>query len=237
MEYTQLKSALAANIHAQTIAERDYKKAQTEAGKWERRYQLSLKEGREDLVREARFRKDVSAKTACNLKALLNEQTERLATLRHDLAAQSKTLTNKSSTNSGFNSLEKTLAELPGSDLGTRLLKIECELEAMKTQLLHQQAGIGKLLQQNSTILDNVKTLLVETSSDATSEPNSTDLETQWLSIESDNDIDDELAALRTLVCYSATSQNQTQLPTIDTVSQIAEVDDLEILRSQLDEL
>ncbi len=246
MEYTQLKSALAANIHAQTIAERDYKKAQIEADKWEKRYQLSLKEGRENLVREARFRKDVSAKAACNLKALLNEQTERLATLRRDFAAYRKKSTNKPSTNSGFKPLEEKLQQLetrslamvefPGNDLGTRLLKVERELEAMKAQLLHQQAGIRKLLQQNSTILENVKTLLVEASSDATSEPNSTDLETQWLTIESSNDIDDELAALRIRVCYSATSQNQAQLPTADTVNQIVDAE-LEILRLQLDEL
>lgn len=243
MDYHQIQSALATNIHAQTIAERDYKKAQTEADKWERRYQISLKEGREDLVREARFRKDVSAKLACNLKALLDEQTERVAILSRNLADQNKMLTNIFSINSCFKSLEEKLqqletpsqaiAELPGSDLGTRLLKVERELEAMKAQLLHQQAGIGKLLQQNSTILENVKTLLVETSSDATSKPHNADLETQWLSIESDNDIDDELAT----ITYSATSRNQAQLPTADTFSQIAELDDLEILRSQLDQL
>lgn len=246
MEYTQLKSALGANIHAQTITKRDYHQAQAEADKWEKRYQLSLEAEREDLVQEARFRKDVFVKTACNLEALLNEQTERLATLRINLAAHSKKLTNKSSTNSGFKPLEEKLqqletrslamAEVPGSDLGTRLLKVERELEAMKSQLLHQQAGIGKLLQQNSTILEDVKILLVEASSNTTSEPDSTDLETQWVSID-DNDIDDDLAALGMRVRYSATSQTQAQLPTTDTVSQIAEPDDLETLLSQIDKL
>lgn len=239
MDYHHIHSALATNIHAQTIAERDYKKAQTEADKWERRYQLSLKEGREDLVREARFRKDVSAKLACNLKALLDEQIGRVAILSRDLAAQNKMLTNRFSINSCSKSLEEKLqqletrsqamAELPGSDLRTQLLKVERDLEAIKTQLLYQQAGIGKLLQQNSTVLENVKTLLAEASCDATFKPNSADLETQCLTIESDNDIE--------FVCYSATSQNQDQLPTADTFSQIAEVNDLEILRSQLDKL
>lgn len=243
MDYNHIQSALATNIHAQTIAERDYNKAQTEADKWERRYQISLEAGREDLVREAQFRKDISAKLACNLKALLDEQTERVATLKRNLAAQNKMLTNKFSINSCFQSLEEkaqqlenrsqAIAELPGSDLRSRLLKVERELEAMKAQLLHQQAGIGTLLQQNSTILENVETLLVEASSDATSKTNNADLETQWLTIESDNDIDAELAT----ITYSATSRNQARLTTADTFSQIAEVDDLEILRSQLDEL
>lgn len=73
----------------------------------------------------------------------------------------------------------------------------------------------------------------MEASPDAAFKPNNADLETEWLSIESDNDIDDELAT----ITYSATSRNQAQLPTADTFSQIAELDDLEILRSQLDEL
>lgn len=107
MDYNHIQSALATNIHAQTIAERDYTKAQTEADKWEKRYQISLEAGREDLVRKAQFRKDVSAKLAYNLKALLDEQTERVATLKRNLATQNKMLTNKFSINSCFKSLEE----------------------------------------------------------------------------------------------------------------------------------
>ena len=77
MDDIQLHSALTANIYAQKIAQRDYQKAQAEADKWERYYQLYLKEGREDLIREAEFRKNVYAKKAGNLKAMLDEQTQR----------------------------------------------------------------------------------------------------------------------------------------------------------------
>ena len=62
MNYTQLQSVLAANIQAQKIAERDYQKAQAEADEWKEIYRLALKEGREDLVREAEFRKNIYAK-------------------------------------------------------------------------------------------------------------------------------------------------------------------------------
>lgn len=44
MEYTQLKSALAANIHARTIAERDYHQAQAEADKWEKGINFLLRQ-------------------------------------------------------------------------------------------------------------------------------------------------------------------------------------------------
>lgn len=84
MNYTQLQAVLTANIKAQTIAQRDYKKAQAEADKWEQRYQLALIAGREYLIQEAQFRQNICAKKAGNLKALLDEQTERVANLKHN---------------------------------------------------------------------------------------------------------------------------------------------------------
>lgn len=62
MDYSQLQSVLAANVQAQTIAQRDYKEAQAEADKWEQHYQRALKAGREDLIQEARFRQNIYAK-------------------------------------------------------------------------------------------------------------------------------------------------------------------------------
>ncbi len=174
MDYTQLQAVLAANIQAQKIAERDYQKAQAEADEWKEIYRLALKEGREDLVREAEFRKNIYAKKACNLKALLDEQTERVANFRRDLAVQSKTLPNSFTTSSILNSLEEkpqqietrsqTTAKLPVNDLKTRLCKVESELEAMNTQLKSQQISISKLLKQNSAILEDVRNLLSEAS-------------------------------------------------------------------------
>lgn len=174
MDYTQLQAVLAANIQAQKIAERDYQKAQAEADEWKEIYRLALKEGREDLVREAEFRKNIYAKKACNLKALLDEQTERVANYRRDLAVQSKTLPNSFTTSSILNSLEEkpqqietrsqTTAKLPVNDLKKRLCKVESELEAMNTQLKSQQISISKLLKQNSAILEDVRNLLSEAS-------------------------------------------------------------------------
>ena len=174
MNSTQLHSALAANIYAEQIAQRDYAKAQAEAAKWETRYQISLEKGREDLVKEAKICKDIYANKAANLKAMLDEQTQRLATLRHNLPIQ--------------------------TDLETRLRKLERELEAIKSQLLNQQAAIGKCIEQNATALKDVRTLLVNTSSQETVDPVSTNLQSKLIILEADTRSDDELAALKAML-------------------------------------
>lgn len=251
MDYTQLHSVLAANIHAQTIAERDYKKAQAEADKWEKYYQLALKAGRRDLVREAQFRKNICATTACNLKAILDDQTERVANLRANLTGYIKASTNSYTTSSSFKSLEEKLQQiearfqavdkLPGNNLTSHLRKVESELESMRTQLLNQQASISKLLQQNSNILEDIKSLLEEASFDMVPELGSIDLETQLVSLEFDNDVNDELTNIKFFVSYTTTSQNHEQLTAADTAADTANqvtIDaELEDLRSQLDQL
>lgn len=164
MDYINLQSVLAANIQAQIIARRDYKQAQAEVEKWERRYQLALVAGREHLIQEAQFRKNIFAKKACNLKTLLDEQTERVATLRCSLTAQGKVWANSFTTSSSLNLLEEKLwqiearfqatGELPGNDLKIRLHKVESELESMILQLLEQQTNISNLVQQNLNVLE-----------------------------------------------------------------------------------
>lgn len=243
MDYSQLQPVLAANIQAQTIAERDYKKAQAEADKWEELYQRLLKGGQEDLIQEAQFYKSMCAKKAHNLKALLDEQTKRVANLRRNLTTQKKTTANSFTINSTFNSLEqtqqitdrfKTTSELSSNDLKTRLRKVESELEAMKTQLGSQQIAIDKLLKQNSAILEDVR-LLLETSFDATFELPSIDKINQSISLEPEIDIDDELENLKKALVISISTQNHNSLPNADTVEIIDA--DLEQLRSHLDNL
>lgn len=235
MDYRQLHSALTANIYAQKIAHRDYEKAQAEADEWEKRYQNLLKEGREDLVQDAKFYKDIYAKKAANLKAMLDEQTQILATLKCNLPTQSETLTNRLSNASGLKSSEakfkqiktpsQAMTDLPGSDLETRLCKLEREIEAVKAQLLNQQAAIGKCLKQNATALEDVRTLLAKTSSHGTVEPVSTNLPTALAILESDTSLDDELAALKAQLLCTATLENPAQPLTADISNQTIDAD------------
>lgn len=202
MDYSQLQSVLAANIQAQTIAERDYKKAQAEANKWEELYQRLLKGGQEDLIQEAQFYKSICAKKADNLKALLDEQTERVANLSRKLTVESNISPKSFTTSSISKSLDEklqqietrsqTIPELPANDLKKRLCKVESEL-------INQQTAISKLLQQNSSILEDVRNILEETSFDGTFELSTTDAKTQLAGLEYDIDVDDIDAELENL--------------------------------------
>lgn len=227
MDYSQLQSVLATNIQAQTIAERDYKQAQAEADKWEELYQRLLKGGEEDLIKEAQFYKSICAKKAHNLKALLDEQIERVANLQRKSTTQKKTTANNFTTNSSFKSLEqtqqieanfKTIAKLPSNDFKMRLHKVVSELEAMNTQLVSQQVTIRKLLKHNSAILDDVRNLLSQTNIDVDFELNSTDEFNQFITFE---DIDDELENLKKALIISTSTQNHNSLSNADTVEVI----------------
>lgn len=224
MNYTQLQAVLTANIKAQTIAQRDYKKAQAEADKWEQRYQLALIAGREYLIQEAQFRQNICAKKASNLKALLDEQTERVANLKHKFFLKKQIEANF-----------QTIAKLPSNDLKMRSHKVETELEAMNTQLVSQQVAISKLLKHNSAILDDVRNQLSQTTIDADFELNSTDEINQLINLESEIDLDDEIVNLKKALTISTTSQNHNSLPSAGTV-QIVDVE-FEDLRKQLDKL
>lgn len=245
MSYSHLKSALTANIHAQTVAQKEYEKAQALANEWKKRYQKYLKEGRKDLVKEAEFRKNVYAKQASNLKVMLDEQTQRLATFKRDIAPHTETSINSFNFTQEESKPIKTpfqaMTNLPATDLENRLRKLERELEAMKAQLINQQTAIGHCLKQNSTALEGVRTLLAITSSAENIEPVTTDLSSAFTSFDID-DVDDELAVLKAQMLLVATTPSQPQLP--QTLEQSARANsnqavdgELEQLRKQLDEL
>ena len=79
MEYSPAQTAIAANIQALAICERDYKKAQAEADKWENLSQRALKANSDDyVIKEIVFYKKIHSKKARKLKAMLNEQKEKL---------------------------------------------------------------------------------------------------------------------------------------------------------------
>jgi phage shock protein A len=245
MDYSHLKSALTANIYAHTVAQREYEKAQALANDWKKRYQKYLKEGREDLLKEAEFRKNIYVKQAANLKVMLDEQAQRLATLKNNIALHTDTSINSFNFPQKESKPSKTpsqvMTNLPATDLENRLHKLERELEAMKAQLINQQAAIGHCLKQNSTALEGVRALLEITSSAENIEPVSTDLSSALMIVDID-DVDDELGVLKAQMLLAATTPSQPQLP--QTLEQSARANshqavnaDLEQLRKQLDEL
>ena len=170
MDSSQLPSALAANIHALAIAERDYKKAQAEADKWESLYQRTLKIGTdESALKEIHFYKEVLTKKASNLKALLDEQKQRVANLISNFNGHSNTLNNTLNNSISCSPEQKanqltyisqSITKLSDTDLETRIRKLESDLENMKSHLLHQQTAIVQMLELNAAALEDVRQIL-----------------------------------------------------------------------------
>jgi phage shock protein A len=118
----KLHTATAHAIAAQLIAQRDYDQAQAEADNWERQYQLALKEGHQDLARQAQFNKERHEAIANRLRSLVKQQATQVDTLKHNLTsweskvsqAENKVLPRKfnpSSTTSAFEHVENKLLD------------------------------------------------------------------------------------------------------------------------------
>ena len=119
----KLRTATARAIAAQLIAQRDYDQAQAEADNWERQNQLALKEGHQDLARQAQFNKERHEAIANRLRSLVEQQATQVDTLKQSLTsweskvseAENKVLPRKfnpSRTTSAFEHMEKKLLDI-----------------------------------------------------------------------------------------------------------------------------
>jgi len=70
---------------ARKIAQRDYKKVQAEVDRWER-LQLVLSDDREDLVSEALWQRNACRDKARHLKALVEQHSIQVSTLKSQMA-------------------------------------------------------------------------------------------------------------------------------------------------------
>ncbi|MCL1465385.1 PspA/IM30 family protein [Argonema galeatum] len=253
MDASELRSALAGNIYALTIAERDYKKAQAEADKWESLYQRTLKVGNdESALKKIQFYKEVLTKKASNLKTILDEQKQRVAKLKSKFKTHLNTL-NTPMNNSGrplteekanqLPPISQSVSELSGNHLETRIRKIASDLEDMKSQLLQQQTAISQMLKLNVASLEEVRDILKQNFS-IKSGLVDTEIKTEPASIQLDDyiDLDDELMKLKEQLLENfpkqVTSNTEETNPQASSYSSGSAVDkDLEELRKQIDRL
>lgn len=158
MEYSPIQSAIAANTQALAICERDYKKAQAEADKWESLYQRALKAKSDDsVIKDIQFSRDIHAKKAQNLKAMLDDQKERLDSLKRKFKTKVKPSQEKLKQ---IESNTQPLTLKSDEHLETRLSELESDLEAMKAQLIKQQTVTEQMLKLNATALSEVRELI-----------------------------------------------------------------------------
>lgn len=86
-DLVQLRQAVATAIASQKRVQQQHTQAQSEAENWQRRAQLALQKGDENLAREALNRKKVQAETATALKTQLDQQSATVDTLKRNLIA------------------------------------------------------------------------------------------------------------------------------------------------------
>ena len=218
-DLVQLRQAVARAIAAQKRTEQQYNKNQAEANNWQKRAQLALTKGDENLAREALMRKKTNADTAAALKQQLDQQTTQVDTLKRNLIA-----------------LESKISE---AKTKKDMLKARAKAAKANEQL---QSTIGSLGTGSAmAAFDRMeeKVMELEASSQAAGELGGVGLEQQFAQLEAGSGVDDELEAMKAQIAGASPSQEalppsqkQSSSPSDSVVDA-----ELEELRSQLNKM
>lgn len=219
-DLVQLRQGVAQAIAAQKRSEQQSNQAQNQANEWDRKARLALTKGDENLARQALERKKSYAETANTLKAQLDQQVGQIDTLKRSLIA-----------------LESKISE---AKTKKDMLKARISAAKAQEQLQSTVGRLGTSSAMGAFERMEEKVLMQEARAGAAAELVGSNLESQFAQLES-GDVDDDLAALKAQMALGpASSQNQASLPPASgqtTKSNQPVDDDLERLRSQLDQL
>jgi len=212
-DLVQLRQAVAQAIASQKRLQQQYNQAQTQANEWQRRAQLALQKGSDDLAREALTRRKTFSDTANGMQAQLAQQSTQVEALKRNLTA-----------------LESKLAEAK-----TKKEMLRARARAAKaTEQINQVMGrvdtSGAL-----AAFDRMeeKVLQMEARSEAVAELASDDLDSQFAQLESGSDIDAELLQMkREAGLLGPAPSAQEALPAADETPEDVE---LKKLRQELD--
>lgn len=173
----QVRQAVAQAISTQKRTERQYDQAKSTADEWYKRAQLALQKGDDRLAKEALTRRKSYQQTANSLKVQIDGQL--------DIVAQLKT---------NMRGLEGKISEAKTK----KDLYIARARSAKASEKLSEMLGN---LNTNSAMSAfermEEKVVELEARSEAIASLGSDDLEKQFSSLESVNDVDDELAAMK----------------------------------------
>ncbi|NEO01558.1 MAG: PspA/IM30 family protein, partial [Moorea sp. SIO3I7] len=217
-DLVQLRQAVARSIAEQKRTEQQYNKNQTEANNWQKRAQLALSKGDENLAREALVRKKTNSDTAATLKTQLDQQTNQVNTLKRNLVA-----------------LEGKISE---AKTKKNMLKARAQAAKANEKLQQTMGSINTSGSLAAFERMEQKVLEMEARSEAAHELGGADLESQFRLLEG-NDVDDELATMKAQLAGGSVSQEA--LPASQekqSTSSDSPVDkELEDLRKQIDNL
>jgi len=220
-DLVQLRQAVARSIAAQKRTQQQYNQAQTEANNWQNRAQLAVQKGDENLAREALVRKKTHAETAATLKTTLDQQKAQVENLKRNLIA-----------------LESKISEAKQQQ---DRLKARVQAAKAQEQLQNTVGRLGTSSAMGAFERMEEKVMELEARSTAAQELTGNALEEQFAMLESGNDVDDELAALKAQMSLGPATASGGALPAAkptSTSSSNAAVDnELEDLKKQLDNL
>ncbi|MBD2437845.1 PspA/IM30 family protein [Nostoc sp. FACHB-110] len=189
----RLRQGVAQAIATQKRTERQAIAANSTAEEWYRRAQLALQQGNEPLAREALTKRRAYQETATSLFNQIGQQTEIVERLKKDMR-----------------SLELKMSEA----------KTKKDMYIARARSAEATYRLQEMLNTNSATSSlnafermEEKVLQIEAKSEAIAQLDSNDLQKQFAALESTNDIDAELAAMKTQVLTDSTKTPQPQLP------------------------
>jgi phage shock protein A len=210
-DLVKLRQAVATAIASQKRLQNQAEQAEAQAGQWQQKAELAVRENRDDLAREALTRRKTYADTAASLNAQLTAQAGQVDTLKRSLTA-----------------LEGKIAE---AKTKKDMLKARAQAAQAQEQL---QSAVGSLGTNSSMAAfermeEKVQTL--EARSQAAAELAGADLESQFAALEGAPEVDDELAALKNRLAGGVAA------PQLEPVK-VSELDpELEQLKRSIDKL
>jgi phage shock protein A len=209
----QLRQAVAQAIATQKRTERQASQSETNAEEWYRRAQLALQKGDENLAREALTRRKSFQDTADALKAQIDQQSGVVAKLKENMRT-----------------LEGKLSEAKTK----KDMYIARARSAQASQRLNEMLGnVGTRDAMAAFERMEEKVLQMEAQSEAVAELNEgSDLDKRFKALESGNNVDAELAAMKSQLLGGTSAAS---LPSARPADPEIEAD-LKELRSQMED-
>jgi len=187
----QLRQAVAAAIATQKRTERQAHQAQSTADQWYQRAQLALQQGNDVLAREALTKRKSYQETATAMTAQIEQQNSIVGRLKKDMQT-----------------LETKIAEARTKKDMYIARARSAQASARLNEML---GGINTSNSLNAFERMEEKVLQLEAQSEAIAELGTDDLQKKFASLEASNDIDAELAAMKTQLLSG--KENPAQLP------------------------
>ncbi|MBE9053907.1 PspA/IM30 family protein [Nostocales cyanobacterium LEGE 11386] len=185
----RLRQGVAQAIATQKRTERQAGAAQSTAEEWYRRAQLALQQGNEPLAREALTKRKAYQETATALSSQIEQQNDVVARLKKDMR-----------------SLELKISEAKTKKDMYIARARSAEASYRLQEMLDSTSATSSL---NAFERMEDKVLQIEAQSEAIAQLGSDDLQKQFDSLESANDIDTELAAMKVQVLNEGGTQQQ----------------------------